>query len=69
MKTLFKLLILYLLFISVSCKQKSNETVEADPIPQTIKESYDLERIEPPNWWIGFKNPKLELLIKQCSIP
>jgi|TARA_B110000263_G_scaffold250193_1_gene271461 glycosidase len=68
MKTLFKLLILYLLFISVSCKQKSNETVEADPIPQTIKESYDLERIEPPNWWIGFKNPKLELLIKHPNI-
>ena len=23
-----------------------------------------IERIEPPNWWVGFKNNELELLVK-----
>lgn len=27
-----------------------------------------VERVEPPNWWVGFKNPKLQLLIKEDNI-
>ena len=34
--------------------QKNNLTVEYR----------DIERVEPPNWWVGFKNPDLQLLVK-----
>jgi len=27
-----------------------------------------IERIEPPNWWIGFNNNELELLVKGENI-
>jgi glycosidase len=27
-----------------------------------------VERVEPPNWWIGFKNTELQLLVKQNKI-
>ena len=27
-----------------------------------------IERIEPPNWWIGFKNNQLDLLVKGENI-
>lgn len=28
----------------------------------------DIERIEPSNWWVGFKNPELQLLVKHPMI-
>ena len=31
-------------------------------------EKRDINRIEPPNWWIGFKNPKLQLLVHHPNI-
>ncbi|MDB2462538.1 cyclomaltodextrinase N-terminal domain-containing protein, partial [Algibacter sp.] len=33
-----------------------------------IKECYDIERVEPPNWWVGFKNTALQLLVKHPNI-
>tara|TARA_R110002073_G_scaffold14554_3_gene59387 strand:- start:14976 stop:16895 length:1920 start_codon:yes stop_codon:yes gene_type:complete len=30
--------------------------------------SNDIERVEPPNWWVGFKNDQLQLLVKHPSI-
>ena len=33
-----------------------------------INQLYDIERIEPSNWWIGFKNKNLQLLVKHPSI-
>ena len=26
-------------------------------------QALDLERIEPPNWWVGMKDPRLQLLV------
>ncbi|UKM64353.2 glycoside hydrolase family 13 protein [Flavobacteriaceae bacterium GSB9] len=34
----------------------------------SIEERHDIERIEPSNWWIGFKNKNLQLLVKHPSI-
>ena len=28
----------------------------------------DIERVEPPNWWVGFKNSELQLLVKHPDI-
>lgn len=48
----------------VSCSPKKEQKQEEAPI--TL--SNDIERIEPPNWWIGFKNNKLQLLVKSPNI-
>lgn len=33
-----------------------------------IVERNDIERVEPPNWWIGFKNTELQLMVKHPNI-
>ncbi|MGJ8731677.1 MAG: glycoside hydrolase family 13 protein [Cellulophaga sp.] len=48
----------------VSCSPKKEQKQEVAPI--TI--SNDIERIEPPNWWVDFKNNNLQLLIKDPNI-
>ncbi|MDO5977809.1 glycoside hydrolase family 13 protein [Flavivirga spongiicola] len=68
MKTSVKLIILSLLCISVSCKQKNNENVEINSTHEPVKEFSDIERVEPPNWWIGFENTELQLLVKHPNI-
>nr|WP_256867578.1 glycoside hydrolase family 13 protein [Winogradskyella forsetii] len=36
---------------------------------ETIAETKnDIQRIEPPNWWAGFKNQKLQVLVKHPNI-
>lgn len=32
-------------------------------LPFTITALDNIERIEPPNWWVGMKNPKLQLMV------
>ena len=61
--------VVYILFLCAivltSCKKQDNETVETE---STVVESYDIERVEPLNWWIDFKNPELQLLVKHPNI-
>ncbi|MCD2257815.1 glycoside hydrolase family 13 protein [Psychroserpens luteolus] len=54
--------------LSVSCKDQSstNDVVNGNS-PELIDKN-DIERIEPPNWWIGFENDKLQLLVKHNNI-
>ncbi|ULC59184.1 glycoside hydrolase family 13 protein [Flaviramulus sp. BrNp1-15] len=59
----------YILFLCAivltSCKKQDNETVE---IESTVVESYDIERVEPLNWWVDFNNPELQLLVRHPNI-
>lgn len=48
----------------VSCSPKKEQKQEEAPI--TV--SNDIERVEPPHWWVGFKNNKLQLLVKNPNI-
>ncbi|WKB80597.1 glycoside hydrolase family 13 protein [Cellulophaga lytica] len=48
----------------VSCSPKKEQKQEEAPV--TI--SNDIERVEPPHWWVGFKNNKLQLLVKSPNI-
>lgn len=48
----------------VSCSPKKEQKQEEAPITVTN----DIERIEPPNWWVGFKNNNLQLLVKDPNI-
>ena len=65
MKTLKQILIV-LFIINVSCKEK---TSEENVVFETVTEiKNDIQRLEPPNWWIDFKNQNLQLLVKHPNI-
>ncbi|WP_233702659.1 glycoside hydrolase family 13 protein [Hyunsoonleella flava] len=41
---------------------------DEDGATNAIVEKNDIQRIEPLNWWVGFKNPSLQLLVHQPNI-
>ena len=55
-----------------SCNQQKKEDVlipDSDKRPITqIDIINDIERIEPKNWWVGYKNTELQLLVKHPNI-
>jgi len=64
-----KTILLILILCCFSCKQtedKSSDSVQKTAEVTEIKN--DIERVEPPNWWTGFKNTKLQLLVKHPEI-
>ena len=66
MKTL-KLILLTLLVTTVfSCQETTSEQNEvSEPVTEIQN---DIEKVEPPHWWIGFKNQDLQLLVKHPNI-
>ncbi|NRD21794.1 glycoside hydrolase family 13 protein [Winogradskyella litoriviva] len=66
MKTL-KLILITLLVVTVfSCQETtSKESVVSEPVAEIQN---DIEKVEPPHWWTGFKNQKLQLLVKHPNI-
>ncbi len=65
MKALKHILIV-LLIINVSCKKDtSEEKVRSETITEIRN---DIQKVEPPHWWIGFKNQELQLLVKHPNI-
>ena len=60
---LFKLFILLVLI--VSCKKNKNNILESI---DTKGSNMFIERVEPPNWFVGLKNSKLQLLVKEEDI-
>ena len=66
MKTLKLILITLLVATVFSCKETtSEESVVSEPVAEIQN---DIEKVEPPHWWIGFKNQKLQLLVKHPNI-
>ncbi|WP_298417378.1 glycoside hydrolase family 13 protein [uncultured Kordia sp.] len=64
-----KAIVLLLLTCLFSCKETANKPSDAESFTSEITETKnELERIEPPYWWTGFKNTKLQLLIKHPNI-
>ena len=62
---IFRNSLLVVLFLSIfSCnKEASDQKVSGD-----IISNISLERVEPPNWFIGFKDTSLQLLVKEDNI-
>ncbi|SEB48883.1 Glycosidase [Tenacibaculum sp. MAR_2009_124] len=58
-----KLLSIMSLILFFSCEEKSNTT----SLQLEVSNSY-LEKVAPPNWWIGFNNQDLQLLVKEDRI-
>ena len=57
-----------LIVLSVSCKENTWEDVNINQVQSELINRSDIERIEPPNWWIGFENNQLQLLVKHSNI-
>jgi len=65
MKTLVNIGLVCLLLFCISCNEKATN----DGNNKTIKVSNtSLEHVDPPHWWIGFKNTSLQLLVKDDNI-
>ena len=68
MKTYLKSILPLIVIMIFSCKE-NNGTIKVDaPEAKKIVEIYQIERIEPPNWWVGFVNTNLQLLVKHPNI-
>ena len=54
--------------LNLSCKKQNDmNLVEADDASAII-EKHNINRIEPLNWWVGFKNTSLQLLVHHPNI-
>ncbi len=60
-----KLILIVCVVAQISCNSKEEKTELDNVVP--ISNS-SLEHVEPPNWWIGFKDSNLQLLIKEDNI-
>lgn len=67
MKTLRFLLPLLILIGLQSCKEKTPDQENTAESP-VVEEKSEIERVEPPNWWVGFKNQNLQLLVHHVNI-
>lgn len=54
-------------FFLASCEKKETQAL-TDDNERIVKEVYEIDRVEPPNWWVGFENSKLQLLVKHPNI-
>ncbi len=61
-----KIILIALFFIAISCGEKNNDSSVENIIQEVSNES--LNRVEPPNWWVGFKNTQLQLLVHHDNI-
>ncbi|MBO3115658.1 glycoside hydrolase family 13 protein [Winogradskyella sp. DF17] len=55
-----------LLMLACSSNKKEDDTLVSNT--SDFIEINDIERIEPPNWWVDFKNDSLQLLVKHPNI-
>lgn len=63
------LIALLLVFaLNLSCKKQSNTPIDGTEEKAVIVEKQDILRVEPLNWWVGFKNSALQLLIQHPNI-
>ncbi|WP_046757846.1 glycoside hydrolase family 13 protein [Kordia jejudonensis] len=64
-----KAIVFILLICFFSCKKTEDPTSDAAQKTTEVTETKnDIERVEPPYWWTGFKNTKLQLLVKHPNI-
>jgi len=63
---LFRNILSLLLFIALFFSCKNEESLKN--VSEVSVSNTTLERVEPPNWWIDFKNTTLHLLVKDDTI-
>ena len=68
MKNAFRILTVFILMVLISCQESVSNSDEVNSLETTIVESNEIDKVEPPHWWIGLKNQKLQLLVKHPNI-
>lgn len=68
MKNILKIISIFVLVFVSSCKEKTINEGEVPISSEIVVEANDIEKIEPPHWWVGFKNQNLQLLVKHPNI-
>lgn len=68
MKNAFRILTVFILMVLISCQESVSNSDEVNSLKTTIVESNEIDKVEPPHWWIGLKNQKLQLLVKHPNI-
>lgn len=62
---IFRNSLLAVIFLTIfSCNKETSE----QKVSEGILSNTSLERVEPPNWFIGFKDTSLQLLVKEDNI-
>lgn len=65
MKTLIRSCFTFLIFSLIACKETEAGSTQTEPVEVS---NTSLNRVEPPNWWIGMKDNSLQLLVNHPDI-
>ncbi|MCA0132571.1 glycoside hydrolase family 13 protein [Winogradskyella alexanderae] len=57
----------FVLFLVFSCNNQ-NQTTSNSSSQEVMEIKNDINKIEPPNWWVGFKSEALQLLVHHAEI-
>ncbi len=65
MNKLIQLALIILISVHFSCNNTSDKTTFSLDVSEVKN---DIEKVEPPHWWVGFKTTQLQLLVKHSDI-
>lgn len=68
MKNILRSLSICVLILVLSCKEKTATEKGSSVSIEPIVEANEIQKIEPPHWWTGFKNQKFQLLVMHPDI-
>lgn len=64
----FTVRVLCVLILNVSCKKQNDLIANGVDEKPLLEERRDINLVEPLNWWVGFKNTSLQLLVHHPNI-
>ncbi|RNC87693.1 MAG: alpha-amlyase [Winogradskyella sp.] len=67
MKTCKLILLFFALSLMASCNNNKEDNT-TDNTSYEVVDRNDIQRIEPPHWWVGFKSDSLQLLVHHIDI-
>ncbi|TYA69923.1 glycoside hydrolase family 13 protein [Seonamhaeicola marinus] len=68
MKRVLSIILLGVLMLSLSCNPSNKKADEIIGKSEPVIEKHEINRVEPLNWWVGFKNKSLQLLVHHPNI-
>ncbi|MGM5469483.1 glycoside hydrolase family 13 protein [Flavobacteriaceae bacterium LMO-SS05] len=68
MKYMCHFLLTCLLLLNLSCKDSKLADDSSMTSSKSIEVFNDIDKVEPPNWWVGFKNQDLQLMVHHDNI-
>ena len=68
MKILVFIVSILAVTFSTAFNDNPSEKFKQKMTSESFKEFNEIERVEPSNWWVGFKNETLQLLVKDANI-